>query len=73
MSPRRMTQEDAQRIAKSRGSNDGFARRASMTVRNEDDRRAEGQQGSSGSQNTGGQQGSSGGQNAGGQQGSSGS
>ncbi|KAI1262054.1 hypothetical protein F5Y18DRAFT_430565 [Xylariaceae sp. FL1019] len=34
MAPRKMDHESAQRIAKSRGPNDGFAKRADQSARN---------------------------------------
>ncbi|KAI8950194.1 hypothetical protein F4801DRAFT_359388 [Xylaria longipes] len=37
MTPRKMDHESAQRIARARGENDSFTRRAQMTVRNNDD------------------------------------
>ncbi|KAI1735174.1 hypothetical protein F4680DRAFT_436176 [Xylaria scruposa] len=37
MTPRRMDHESAQRIARARGENDSFTRRAQMTARNNQD------------------------------------
>ncbi|KAI0453964.1 hypothetical protein F5B21DRAFT_266696 [Xylaria acuta] len=37
MTPRRMDHKSAQRIARARGENDSFTRRAQITARNNDD------------------------------------
>ncbi|KAI0399098.1 hypothetical protein F4802DRAFT_70569 [Xylaria palmicola] len=47
MAPRRMDHQSAQRIAKSRGQNDGFTKRAIISARNYEDTTGSGQKGSS--------------------------
>ncbi|GAW26659.1 hypothetical protein SAMD00023353_4100840 [Rosellinia necatrix] len=52
MTPRKMDYKDVQRIAKARGQNDSFSKRAAMAARNGDQSSKE-QEGSSGKQEQG--------------------
>ncbi|KAI0893205.1 hypothetical protein F4806DRAFT_213489 [Annulohypoxylon nitens] len=49
MGPRKMDDQSAARIAKSRGKNDPFAKRADMAARNNKEQKGESSEGSEGS------------------------